>query len=141
MVEQILDYIHNYFIKDVHKGKFTIEGGQLALDDIRENQYYKIIGSIFNDGVHQRVSTDVLEDEVFEGEVWTMAVPKALIALDAEIEDWLTKYGDRSNSPFASESFGGYSYTKSSGSSNNGSPSTSWQSVFGSRLNQWRKIS
>ncbi len=71
-----------------------------------------------------------------------MAVPAAVVSLSNEIEAWLVKYGDAMNSPFASESFGGYSYTKAQGyASTGGGMLSSWQAVFGNRLNHWRKIS
>lgn len=149
MLEQIMDYIHNYFVREVYRGDFVIESGKLVCDFLQAGQYYKIVGSVFNDGVHQfysvapqGVEPEVLHDENFRGEVWAMAVPPTLIALSAEIEDWMKKYGDASTSPFNSESFGGYSYTKSSGYASDGGKNNpgSWQSVFGSRLNHWRKI-
>jgi hypothetical protein len=140
MLEQILDFIHNYFVKEVHRGTFTIESGALVADFLQNNQYFKVVGSVFNDGVHQ-FGTSALVDETFEGEVWAMAVPPPVIALSQEIGEWQEKYGAAANSPYQSESFGGYSYTKASATSTNGlSTPSDWRSVFGSRLNHWRKI-
>lgn len=141
MLEQIMDFIHNYFVKERYTGTFEIVDGRLSIDFLQNNQYYKIIGSVFNDGVHQYPSDD-LTDETFTGQIWAMAVPPTFIALCAEIDDWMSKYGDAVNSPYASESFGGYSYTKASGTGAKGEtlPGATWQSVFGSRLNHWRKI-
>ena len=48
------------------------------------------------------------------------------------------KYGEKSLSPYQSESFGGYSYTKASASNGD---QVDWKTVFRSRLNRWRKIS
>lgn len=138
MLEQILDYIHNYFEQEVHTGKFEIKDGQLPIE-LQDGQYYKIVGSIFNDGVHQ-YPTSYLFDETFCGEVWAMAVPPRVIALAAEIEEWNAKYSDVMNSPFTSESFGGYSYTKGSGGEGSNNNAADWRGVFGSRLNHWRKI-
>ena len=140
MLEQILDHIHNYFVKEVFKGEFTISSNAISLPFLQTGQYYYIKGSIFNDGVHQYPNKN-LQDEIFTGEIWAMAVPSSLISLSYEINDWVTKYGEIVDNPYSSESFGGYSYTKASGSSSgsNGS-SQSWQSVFRSRLNRWRKI-
>ena len=74
-----------------------------------------------------------------------MAVPKEVILLATEIELWQAQYGgiDSQNmSPYQSESFGGYSYTKASGNSSDktGSSVPTWQSVFGARLRRYRKI-
>ena len=75
-----------------------------------------------------------LTDEVFNGAVWALAVPKAVIDLSAEIAEW-----DKKNQPssFTSESFGGYSYSKATNASG---VAVGWQDVFKSRLNQWRRI-
>lgn len=142
MLEQILDYIHNYFVKGVYCGLYRISGGTLTMDVLQEGQYYRIVGSIFNDGVHRYSSEETsLMDEEFMGEIWAMAVPPAVIALSDEISAWIEKYGDAMNSPYQSESFGGYSYNKGSGGSGGSAiGSADWRSVFGSRLNRWRKI-
>lgn len=140
MLEQVLDFIHNYFEKEIHTGKFKIESGSLTdIDFIRQNQYYKIKGSIFNDGVHRY--GEPLTDEEFEGIIWTMAVPSAVIALADDIKNYVDEYADKLNSPYQSESFGGYSYSKASGTDSHGNDLTSWQSKFAPRLNHWRKIS
>lgn len=70
-----------------------------------------------------------------------MAVPPAVIAICGEIDAYTEKYADQINSPFQSESFGGYSYTKASGNSDGSSSNPSdWRSVFAGQLNKWRKI-
>lgn len=142
MLEQILDHLHNYFERDVVKGRYTISDGSIDVDFLQNGQYFRIIGSVFNDGIHQ-YPADNLTDEVFTGEIWSMAVPNSLLSVISEIEQWVAKYGDAVNGPYQSESFGGYSYTKksSSGQSNNGNDASDWRSIFRSRLNRWRKIS
>ncbi len=140
MLEQILDFIHNYFIVGVITGDFSVVDGALTVEGLQEGQYYKIEGSVFNDGVHQYPSTD-LTDEQFSGRIGAMAVPPMLIALCAEIEAWQNKYGAQALSPYQSESFGGYSYSKGSGAKADGSAVLlGWQDVFGRRLNKWRKL-
>lgn len=147
MLSEICLYLKNWFDINQSKyfGKIKIENGQVNMaDDIKENQYYRIIGSVFNDGVYQRGSEE-LTDEEFEGAVWLMAVPKDVIDLAAEITAWVERYGgiDSQNmSPYQSESFGGYSYTKSSGgnSESSGSSVPTWQSVFGAKLRRYKKI-
>lgn len=142
MLEQILNFIHNFFIKEIYRGTFKIVNGELQVDFLKENQYCKIVGSIFNDKVHQ-FSTGGLTDEEFEGQIWAMAVPPALIALAYDVEAWIAKYGEAVSSPYQSESFGGYSYSKASGQGKDGTMKSNydWRDVFGSRLNQWRKLS
>lgn len=139
MIEQILDHIHNYFVRGVYSGTFTIMGSAIEGIPLLDGQYYKIVGSILNDGVH--LKGDTLQNETFRGEVWTMGVPPSLIALADEISAWVEQYGDAVNSPYQSESFGGYSYSKGSARSNNDNGGlVGWQDVFAKRLNQYRKI-
>lgn len=75
-----------------------------------------------------------LTDEVFDGEVWALAVPKAVIDIATEIEAWRKANPD---SAYTSESFGGYSYTTATAS--DGMPAR-WQDAFRRRLNRWRKL-
>jgi hypothetical protein len=138
MLEQVLNYIHNYFEVNIVRDKFVISSGSIDIGFLQPGQYFRIKGSVFNDGVYQ-FPAEGLHDEEFSGEVWAMAVPPSVIALVADIEKWVDDYGSVIDSPYQSESFGGYSYSKASGS-NSGSGSVDWQDVFRNRLNQRRKI-
>lgn len=146
MLSELCQELKNWFDRGQPRlhGSFEISNGNIVDSDftdiIQNNQYFRIIGSVFNDGVYKYTDNLVLEDELFVGSIWLMAVPNAVVELSDEIDEWIEKYGESANSPFASESFGGYSYTKASGNANNGSSSPSWQSVFASKLNLWRKI-
>ena len=150
MLTEVCQELRNWFEKDKHIGAFTIEGGQLTDSSfLQDGQYFRIIGSVFNDGVHKYEPTnakrEVLHDEVFDGAIWAMAVPPTVIALSERISAWQAQYGGVSSaamSPFQSESFGGYSYSKGSGSSSGsgGSAVPTWKSVFADELNRWRKI-
>lgn len=145
MLTQICGYLKNWFDFGQSKyfGTFTIsEGSMSVMDEIQANQYYRIVGSVFNDGVYQR-GKETLTDETFEGAIWLMAVPPEVIALAADITAWQNKYGatdSEAMSPFQSESFGGYSYTKASGGSASGSTVPTWQSVFADRLRRYKKL-
>lgn len=136
MLEEILNHIHNFFVVDdgVHKGSFTISSNVLQVDFIQTNQYYRIVGSVFNDGVY-KYGTDSLTNEEFKGEVWVLAVPPALISLSSTISSFMNT---NPTSPYISESFGGYSYTK--GTQNKTGLPLSWQDVFRDKLNPWRKL-
>lgn len=144
MFEQVLLYLYgprhyNWPIArgGLHIGTFTISGGTIALS-LRAGQYFRVVGSVFNDGVHKYGEEMKLTDEEFEGAVWALALPPALIELVNEIKEWNEKNKDAVNSPYQSESFGGYSYTKASDSATGGA--ANWQTVFRSRLAEWRKI-
>ena len=136
ILTEICAEIRNYFCQSKHFGEFIISGGRIApLDFLQDGQYFRIIGSVFNDGVHQYPASD-LTDEVFHGAVWAMAVPPTLIALAAEIEEYNNSDAGKA-SPYISENFGGYGYTKATGS--NGKVLT-WKSVFADALNRYRKL-
>lgn len=146
MLTELCQELKNWFDREKYFGDFTIESGELVTAlPLVEGQYFRIIGSLFNDGVHQYGSSSHLIDESFSGAIWSMAVPPTVIDLAAEIKAWQDKYGgvdSAAMSPYASESFGGYSYSKSgggAGSSANAGAGT-WQGAFASRLNMWRKI-
>ena len=136
MLEQVLMHLKNWFLVPggIHEGTYTIEDGSIALPFLLDGQYFRIVGSVFNDGLHQYPES--LIDETFTGSVWALAVPKSVIDLAADISAWQEKNGDAG--PYASESFGGYSYTRST-DAKTGGPVT-WQSVFSARLSKWRKI-
>ena len=145
MLTALCQEIRNWLERKKFFGTFTIESGQIDLPDgsLQSGQYFRIVGSVFNDGVHKYdpESESQLVDEVFEGAIWSMGVPPAVVDLSERISEWVTKYGDSVSSPYQSESFGGYSYQKaSSGQGNAGSSSPTWQSTFASELNRWRKI-
>lgn len=135
MLEAILRHLNNYFIADVREGDYAVEGGNIALPFLADGQYFFIRDSIFNDGLHRYPALDLVDEE-FYGVIWCLAIPQTIINLADEIEAWQTKNSEIINSPYTSESFGGYSYTKASG--DNGA-AVSWQSVFADRLTPYRK--
>lgn len=143
MLTELCAEMKNYFLcnreADIHVGDYVIENGALQdVDFLQNGQYFRIAGSIFNDGVYQ-YPTNELSDEAFTGAIWAMAVPPAVVALAAEIEEWQTKNADVLNSPYTSESFGGYSYSK--GSSTTGAGGYTWKDHFSARLTKYRRIS
>lgn len=152
MLTEICQYLRNWFDRARHYGHFVIRDGQLqtvydsgaafSSVSLAEGQYFRVVGSALNDGVHQ--FGEGLADEEFDGAVWEMCVPAAVLRLADDIEAWVCKYGGVDSqllSPYTSESFGGYSYTKSSGVSSGGGYTVSgWESVFYARLSPWRKI-
>lgn len=149
MLSELCGYLRNWFERDKYIGDFTISNGVINGDkpiNLLSGQYIRIVGSILNDGVYlyNPEGIEGLVDETFHGAVWSLAIPKEVVALDAEIDAWQSKYGgvdSASLSPFSSESFGGYSYTKSTSNTEESSSGLGgWQSAFANRLSQWRKI-
>jgi hypothetical protein len=152
MLTEICDYIHNYFEYATYHGDFEITDGTIDLSGlVLDGQRFRIIGSAMNDGIYTYHTDGTIYDddgktevslstESFSGDVIAMYVPKAILSLADEISAWLEKNKDVLNSPYTSESFGGYSYTKASGSGANAGGILGWQDVFKSRLNAYRKI-
>ena len=141
MLETVLTHLKNWFVVPcgVHKGIYTIENGVLNLPFLQNGQYYRICGSVFNDGLHKYGDIeDKLQNEIFSGAVWALAIPKAVVELSEKIEEWQSKNGDAVASPYSSESFGGYSYTKATDSVS-GATAT-WETVFRTQLNPYRQI-
>ncbi len=137
MLETILEHLHNWFIIPgaARCGTFKVASGSLELDFLQWDQYYRIEGSVFNDGLHRNPGVG-MTDETFTGTVYPMAVPKAVIELADRIEKWC-----ESNpvSDKVSESFGGYSYTKA-GSGTQSADAGGWQVAFRKELNHWKKV-
>ena len=137
MLETILEHLHNWFTVKIHSGTFRIVSGVLECDFIAENQYYRVKGSIFNDGLYKRgVDDKRMTDELFLGEVWALAIPKKVVSLSEKIANWCE------NNPVTdkvSESFGGYSYTKV-GSGTQSAETGGWQVAFRKELNAWKKV-
>lgn len=148
MLTEFCHEVNNYFPMQKVQGHFVIEDGSIVVKtamaiSLQNNQYFRIVGSVFNDGVH-KYPASTLTDEEFDGAIWSMAVPPAVIDLVAEISAWEEKYGGINSpamSPYSSESFNNYSYSKgaSGGSSSSANPNT-WQAIFASRLNKYRRI-
>ena len=120
MLEQVLRHLNNWFLvpDGIHSGEFTVQDGSITLPFLQTGQYFRVMGSVFNDGA-----------------VWALSVPKSVISLADEITVWNEKNG--TPGPYTSESFGGYSYSKATNASG---VAVGWQDVFKSRLNTWRRI-
>lgn len=142
MLTNVCQYLRNWFERDKYFGTFKIDGGVLTYADgtalpLLQGQYYRIVGSVLNDGVY-KYGVDALSDEEYSGAVWSMSVPPDFLALVKDISDWSENNASAINSPYQSESFGGYSYTLKGG--NNGAGAGTWQAQFAARLAPWRKI-
>lgn len=137
---ELCQELRNWFDRGQPKfvGDFTITDGAVENVGLKSGQYYRIMGSVYNDGVY-RHGEDILTDETFRGAIWAMAVPPAVIALATDIDEWQNKYSGVVESPYTSESFAGYSYSKSTGYGSANAGAT-WKDIFSNRLNRWRKI-
>lgn len=139
MLEQVLMNIRRWFPVEggIYSGTFTIKDGGITLPFLADGQYFRICGSVFNDGLHQYNVLDLV-DETFNGTIWALAIPKTVIELADEISKWQEKNGEAASSPYSSESFGGYSYSKATDAETR--DAVTWQSAFKKQLSAWRKI-
>ena len=158
MLTEICAYLKNYFLVDyanvdkrIYIGTFQIASGKIqALPFLIDGQHYRIVGSVFNDGVWEYHSPEnvpegapQLRDETFDGAIWAMSIPPDVLSLANDISAWVTANSSAVNSPYQSESFGGYSYTIKSGSGSGGSGSDNydWRDQFADRLAPYRRLS
>ena len=158
MLSEVCAYLRNYFYHgEPTIGKIEIVNGALKEPyGLKANQYFRIVGSMFNDGVYHRIVGSMfndgvyqyplttLQDETFNGAVWGMAVPPDLIDLITEMEAWKADKANAYalNSPYQSESKADYSYTLKSGADGSGknSGASALINQFAGRLSRWRKL-
>ena len=146
-LSELCGELRNWFSDEIYLSTFTVIDGSVDFKDdtksvsdiLLDGQYFRIVGSVFNDGVY-KYPVDDLKDEEFSGAIWAMRVPNEVLDLLDEINAWLEKYGESVNSPYQSESFGGYSYTKGTLSNEGTTKSIGWSTIFRAKLNRWRKI-
>lgn len=143
MLYLVLKHLRNFFVVDHRDNTYTINGSEITcvgsdgvqhpINFLQQGQYFLVEGSVFNDGVYQFPCERV--NETFTGAISALAIPQEVVELSRDIAAWQKKYGDPT--PYMSESFGGYSYTKAT----QGSTGTAtWQEAFRNRLHTWRKI-
>lgn len=135
MLAEICNHIKNWFLVQAYADTYTISANTIELSFLQSNQYFRIVGSIFNDGIYKYPATNLIDEE-FAGSIWALAIPNDFLAVVMDIETYQAS-NTAKPSNIVSESFGGYSYTKATNKSGN---SSSWKDVFASRLNTWRKL-
>lgn len=143
VLTRICEELNNWFTHEFLTGDFTIENGSIALPDVLDGQYVRIVGSALNDGVY-RYPVYGLTDETFNGSVWLMRVPLVVLDVAAEIEaaeGALDSGSGGGSSPYSSESFNGYSYSRAT--NKDGTPMSEVDAAWASglrRLRPWRKM-
>ena len=142
MMGVVCQEVKNYFIQkdvDIHVSNYEISGGSISpVPFLKNGQYYRIVGSVLNDGVYQHGVDDMqLADEEFYGAVWSMRVPRDFVQLVDDIEAWNAANAKALSGPFSSESFDNYSYTIAT--SDNGGAYT-WKDHFKGKLNGYRRM-
>lgn len=100
------------YFSHIESGAFEIVDGSLApLDFLQEGQYFRIVGSLFNDGVYV-YPAEGLTEEKFSGAIWAMKGLKPLLELADDIETLENSIAAIQTTGFSSESYpNGYSYS------------------------------
>ena len=131
---------NNYFVKEKVSGTFELNPNVAPISLI-ENQYFRIVGSVMNDGVYRNdaESLATLVAEEFTGEIWSMAVPRDFLTLCEEIEAFNSKMNEiaSKDNGFTSENFDGYSYSRASSLSP--AQQSEWDNL-NKRLNTYRRV-
>ena len=73
MLTELCGVLRNWFETDRISGTYTVENGSITLPFLQNGQFFRVVGSVFNDGVHQYPASD-LTDELFHGAAWAMAI-------------------------------------------------------------------
>lgn len=150
MLTEICAYLKNYFDYGKFIGHIIVSDGVPYCDGeeiaIEDGQYFALFRQHFCLGVFKK-GTDLVgtTKDIERGAVWLMDISQAVLDLAKEIADWQALYGAVDGtmlSPYTSESFGNYSYSKRGSGSSDGSGggSPSWQDTFAARLALYRKI-
>lgn len=144
MLEQILRSINNFFVVAT-RSVTTISQHSITVDDASEfrvGQYIYLQQTILNDGIYKiieivgneitiDVAENLLEEAADDAILHGLAIPKALLALQVEIE----AYNAANPNNLASETLGDYSASYAT----NGKDAA-WSSAFASRLTPYRKV-
>jgi len=129
-----------------YEDDYAISEGVLSTLDssILSGQYIAIYGSTLNDGIWKVGAAGALtsdltgvtaQSETFHATIYPLKVPQDFVLLAAEITAWRTKMVEAS--PYASESFLGYSYSKAQ---RQGGGNVTWQAQFADRLTPYKRM-
>ena len=115
-MEEILNYIKNYFAISKEENTFNINNNSIQVrGKYLQGQYIKLEGSILNNGIYkvESIADNTITivgaiNEEFEGVIYGLAIPKDILGLSKKFEEQKEKIV---SSIYDSESFGEYSYT------------------------------
>lgn len=133
--------LKNHFLRDKHEGTFELVRDAAPLDSLLDGQYFVIVNSVLNDGVFQNTAESLakLRTETFTGRIWSMGVPADFENLVADIDAFETKVQELGllDKGYASESFGGYTYSLQSGAP---AYMQEWLNRINAGMSMYRKI-
>lgn len=165
-IEALCAECNNYHDTDRIIGTFTIENGSIALPFLRENQFFRIVGSTWNDGVYiysqdsfiVRSSTweevmngnlnweevraktwgDLVEHDLVDEVFYGAIWPMRMPRAFLELSKKIAEYNESDAAKVSP-----FTSESISGhySYTKASPSdNSWEKVFASKLKRWRKV-
>lgn len=166
IIEALCAETHNYHETDKVIGDFTIESGNIELPFLCENQFFRIVGSKFNDGVYiysqdaftirsstwEEVLNGNLDWETLKDKKWGDLVERDLVdetfhgaiwpmnmpRAFLELSKEISKYNESEVAkPTANTSESINGHYSYTRSS---ADANQWQNVFRSKLNRWRKV-
>ena len=142
MLTRICRYLKNWFVKETHLGTITVTDGNVFCNgseiEMQEGQLFALVRTNYVYGSY--AYGDEIDDSEFDGAVWLMDVPKDVLDVAEAMTEWETaNSGTEATSPFQSESFGGYSYTKASNGNGKIGSSVFDIAQFASVLNPYKK--
>ncbi len=130
-IEALMRECRNFFERGYIDATFTVEGNTISP---APNAPYVYLSGSRADGVYRQdipgelIAEPELENETFTGRVWLLFPPRAFLELAEEVA------GYDAAAPagaMRSESFGEYSYTRST---------STWQEAFASKLEPFRHM-
>lgn len=143
-LEMVMNEVKNHFVSAVADGEFTIRDGVLLFPGDAPGCGYMALAGAQNSGVWEAQAADggmqlsrdgvLCESETFCGSVFCLRPPRSFFALVEQIDEWIEH---NPVGAFVSESFGGYTYNRATGTA--GLPAT-WQQTFQARLAPYRRM-
>lgn len=151
MLTEICGYLNNFFVETQYVGAIDIIDGDLFCNGkkipMEAGQYFTLV----NDKAKAIVGvflfgTDTPNNRsIADGAVWIMDIPPLVLEIATDVAAWMEKNGTAESaalSPYNSEAFATYSYSKSSGADSSGSSASVpiWWKSYGGRLSRWRRL-
>jgi hypothetical protein len=109
--------------------------------EMQEGQHFALVRTHYVYGTY--AYGDEIEDSEFDGAVWLMDVPKDVMDVAEKMTEWESANGGVDSpamSPYQSESFGGYSYSKGSSGKGKVGSSVFDNAEFAAVLSPFKKI-
>ena len=145
MLTEICQYLHNYFEYEKLFGDVIVTASSVSANGkivaLEEGQYFALFRGRIPLGIFK--NGDELKPRHFEGAVWLLDIPDAILNADTWAENWKAKNGSVdsvANSALNSESFKGYSYSKGTNKEGKDGSSIFDNAQFSAMLNPYRKL-